>query len=77
LSIDGKGCWRDNVMIERFWRSRKYEEVFLHAYDGASSAKAEIGKYINFYNNDRPHSTLEGRTPNAVYSNLTITPQAA
>jgi len=77
LSMDGKGCWRDNVMIERFWRSLKYEEVSLHAYDGASSAKAGIGKYINFSNNDRPHSTLDGRTPNAVYSNLTLTPQAA
>jgi len=75
--MDGKGCWRDNVMIERFWRSLKNEEVSLHAYDGASSAKAGIGKYINFSNNDRPHSTLDGRTPNAVYSNLTLTPQAA
>jgi transposase InsO family protein len=67
LSMDGKGCGRDNVMIERFWRSLKYEEVYLHAYDGASAAKSCIGKYIHFYNNSRPHSALDGRAPDAVY----------
>ncbi len=67
LSMDGKGCWRDNVFIERFWRSLKYEEVYLHAYDSASAAKASIGKYIEFYNGTRPHSALDGRTPEAAY----------
>jgi putative transposase len=67
LSMDGKGCWRDNVMIERFWRSLKYEEVCLHAYDGVSSAKTGVGKYVDFYNSSRPHSALDGRTPDAVY----------
>jgi putative transposase len=67
LSMDGKGCWRDNVVIERFWKSLKYEEVYLHAYDSASQAKAGIAKYIDFYNSERPHSTLDGQTPDAVY----------
>jgi len=67
LSMDGKGCWRDNVFIERFWRSLKYEEVYLHAYESASQARASIGKYIEFYNSVRPHSALDGRTPDAAY----------
>jgi len=67
LSMDGKGCWRDNVMIERFWRSLKYEEVYLHGYDGVSSAKTGVGKSVDFYNSSRPHSALDGRTPDAVY----------
>ncbi len=67
LSMDGKGCWRDNVFIERFWRSLKYEEVYLHAYDSASQARSGIAKYITFYNSARPHSALDGRTPDAAY----------
>jgi len=67
LSMDGKGCWRDNVMIERFWRSLKYEEVYLHAYDGTSAAKSGIGKYVASYNSSRPLEALDGRTPDAVY----------
>jgi putative transposase len=67
LSMDGKGCWRDNVFIERFWRSLKYEEVYLHAYESASQARAGIGRYIEFYNSMRPHSALDGRTPDAAY----------
>lgn len=67
LSMDGKGCWRDNVFIERFWRSLKYEEVYLRAYESASQARASIGKYIEFYNSTRPHSALDGRTPDAAY----------
>jgi len=67
LSMDGKGCWRDNVMIERFWRSLKYEEVYLHAYESSSAAKSGIGKYIDFYNSSRPHSAFDGQTPDAVY----------
>ncbi len=67
LSMDGKGCWRDNVFIERFWKSLKYEEVYLHAYDSMTIAKASITRYINFYNGFRPHSSLDGRTPDSVY----------
>jgi len=67
LSMDGRGCWRDNVFIERFWRSLKYEDVYLHAYESASQARAAIGKYIAFYNGQRPHSALDGQTPDAAY----------
>jgi len=67
LSMDGKGCWRDNVFIERFWRSIKYEEVYLRAYESVSEAKASIARYIAFYNEQRPHSSLDGRTPDEVY----------
>lgn len=67
LSMDGQGCWRDNIIVERFWRSIKYEEVYLRAYESASEAKLSIGKYVDFYNALRPHSALDGRTPDAVY----------
>lgn len=67
-SMDGKGCWRDNVFVERFWRSIKYEEVYLHAYESIAEAKAGIGRYIEFYNTRRPHSSLLARrTPDEVY----------
>jgi putative transposase len=69
ISMDGKGAWRDNVFIERFWRSIKYEEVYLRAYESPSDAKHFIGRYIAFYNQERPHSSLDGFTPNAVYFN--------
>ena len=69
ISMDGKGAWRDNVFVERFWRSLKYEEVYLRAYESASEAKHFIGRYITFYNSDRPHSSLGGQTPDAVYFN--------
>lgn len=69
LSMDGKGCWRDNVVIERFWRSLKYEEVYLHAYASGSEARASIGRYVAFYNGDRSHTALDGRTPDAAYFN--------
>ena len=67
ISMDGKGCWRDNVFIERLWRSIKYEEVYLHAYESVSQARAGIGRYIEFYNTRRPHSSLQARTPDVVY----------
>ncbi len=67
ISMDGKGCWRDNVFVERLWKSIKYEEVYLHAYDSVSHAKASLAKYIGFYNAGRPHSSLDGRTPDDVY----------
>ena len=69
ISMDGKGAWRDNVFIERFWRSIKYEEIYLHAYTNVPEARAGIGKYINFYNERRPHSSLAGKTPDQAYFN--------
>ena len=67
ISMDGKGCWRDNVFVERLWRSVKYEEVYLNAYASVPEARAGIGRYIGFYNAVRPHSALGGRTPDQVY----------
>lgn len=69
ISMDGKGCWRDNVFIERLWRTVKYEEVYLRAYDTVSQAKASLGRYLDFYNARRPHSRLERMTPDSVYFN--------
>ena len=66
ISMDGRGAWRDNVFVERFWRSLKYEEVYLRAYETASEAKHFIGRYVAFYNADRPHSALDGQTPDDV-----------
>jgi putative transposase len=62
-----KGAWRDNVFVERQWRSVKYEEVYLRAYDTASEARASIGRYLDFYNCRRPHSSLDGSTPDHAY----------
>jgi putative transposase len=67
ISMDGKGAWRDNVFVERLWRSVKYEEVYLRAYDGVSEARASIGRYLDFYNRRRPHSSLDGITPDQAY----------
>jgi putative transposase len=67
LSMDGKGCWRDNVFVERVWRSIKYEEVYLHAYATVNEAKAGIKRYINLYNTQRPHSRLNKQTPDEFY----------
>jgi putative transposase len=69
ISMDGKGAWRDNVFVERLWRSVKYEEVYLRAYDSVSEARASIGRYLNFYNGRRPHSSLDGSTPDQAYFN--------
>ncbi len=77
ISMDGKGAWRDNVFVERFWRSIKYEEVYLRAYESAPEAKHFIGRYITFYNQQRPHSSLDARTPDAVYFNQPIAEDAA
>lgn len=70
ISMDGKGAWRDNVFVERLWKTIKYEEVYLHAYDTVSDARTGIGKYITFYNSKRPHSSLDRKTPDQVYFNL-------
>ena len=67
ISMDGKGAWRDNVFVERFWRSIKYEEVYLRAYESGAEAKHFVGRYVNFYNQHRPHSSLNGQTPDTVY----------
>jgi len=67
ISMDGRGAWRDNVFVERLWRSVKYEEVYLHAYDSVSTARASLGRYLDFYNRKRPHSSLGARTPDRAY----------
>jgi len=67
ISMDGKGAWRDNVFVERLWRSVKYEEVYLKAYDSVGEARASIARYFAFYNERRPHSALDRRTPNEAY----------
>ena len=67
ISMDGKGAWRDNVFVERLWRSIKYEEVYLHAYDSVGEARQSIGRYLEFYNGRRPHSSLDGMTPDQAY----------
>ncbi len=69
ISMDGKGAWRDNVFVERIWRSVKYEEVYLRAYGGVAEARASIGRYLDFYNRKRPHSSLDARTPDHAYFN--------
>ena len=78
ISMDGKGAWRDNVFVERLWRTVKYEEVYLRAYASVSEARASIGRYLGFYNGTRPHSSLGGQTPDQAYLNqLTPIPAAA
>jgi putative transposase len=67
ISMDGKGAWRDNVFVERLWRSVKYEEVYLRAYDTVSDARQSIGRYLDLYNRRRPHSSLDGMTPDQAY----------
>jgi putative transposase len=67
ISMDGKGAWRDNVFVERFWRSVKYEEVYLRAYDDVPEARRSIGRYLEFYNARRPHTALDRRTPDQAY----------
>ena len=76
ISMDGKGRWVDNVFVERLWRSVKYEEVYLHAYEGVAAARAGLGRYFRFYNAERRHQGL-GRTPDAVYADSGSWPKAA
>jgi putative transposase len=67
ISMDGRGSWRDNVFVERLWRTVKYEEVYLRAYDSVAEARGSIGRYLGFYNRKRPHSSLSGQTPDQAY----------
>ena len=67
ISMDGKGRWLDNVFIERLWRSLKQECVYLNAFDSMSDAASQIGRWIAYYNRERPHSSLGGRTPFEAY----------
>ena len=69
ISMDGKGAWRDNVFVERLWRSVKYEEVYLRAYETVGEARHSIGRYLDFYNGRRPHSSLDDMTPDQAYFN--------
>ena len=75
ISMDGKGSWRDNVFVERIWRSVKYEKVYLHAYESVSQARMSISRYLAFYNGKRPHSRLDRQTPDQVY--FQTVPQSA
>ena len=75
ISMDGKGSWRDNVFVERLWRSVKYEEVYLRAYNTVAEARASLGRYFSFYNTRRPHSSLDRQTPDQAY--FTRLPQTA
>lgn len=77
ISMDGKGCWRDNVIIERFWRTVKYEEVYLKAYQTTSEARTQLTQYIRFYNEMRGHRALNGQTPDSVYFNYPFAAKAA
>jgi putative transposase len=67
ISMDGQGCWRDNVFVERLWRSVKYEEVYLHAYETVSDVRTGLARYFQFFNHRRPHAALSRQTPDSVY----------
>jgi putative transposase len=75
ISMDGRGSWRDNIFVERLWRSIKYEEVYLKAYETVSDARASIGRYLTSYNGRRLHSSLDRQTPDHAY--FTRLPQIA
>lgn len=77
ISMDGKGCWRDNVFVERLWKSVKYEEVYLHGYATVSEAKAGLERYFRFYNARRPHTSLDRKTPDQFYFQSLSVPKAA
>ena len=76
ISMDGRGRWIDNVFVERLWRSVKYEEVYLRAYDSVSEARSSIGRYFRFYNAGRKHQSL-GKTPDQAYLGEIMLPEAA
>lgn len=71
-SMGGKGCWRDNVFVECLWRTIKYDEVYLYAYESVSQARARLERFLSFYNTARSHSSLDGRTPAQMYFKLKL-----
>ena len=77
LSMDGQGAWRDNLFVERLWKSVKYEEVYLHAYDSGAEAHQGLARYFAFYNQGRPHTALDGRTPDMVYFGVPLQQKVA
>jgi putative transposase len=77
ISMDGKGRWVDNVFVERLWRSVKYEDIYLRAYETPAQLRAGLGRYFDFYNSRRRHSALDRRTPDAVYFEQAIPELAA
>ena len=77
ISMDGKGAWRDNVFVERLWRTVKYEEVYLRAYDSVSEARISISRYLALYNQGRPHSSLDERTPDEAHFSVQTMARAA
>ncbi len=77
LSMDGKGAWRDNLFVERLWKTVKYEEVYLHAYESPTDAQRHLAAYFAFYNGARPHSALDGRTPDMIYFGMRLQREAA
>ena len=78
ISMDGKDCWRDNVFVERLWKSVKYEGVYLHAYDTVNDAQRGLARYVTLYNQHRPHSSLDDKTPDEFYfENLPALPKTA
>jgi putative transposase len=78
ISMDGRGAWKDYVFVERLWRSMKYEDIYLRAYASVPEARAGIGRYFDFYNTRRPHSSLDRQTPDqACFNALQPIPVAA
>lgn len=67
ISMDGKGCWRDNVFVERLWKSVKYEDIYLYAYETVTAVKQGLGRYFTYYNQKRAHTALDDKTPNEFY----------
>ena len=77
ISMDGKGRWVDNVFVERLWRSVKYEDIYLRAYEMPRALREGLARYFTFYNSRRRHSALARRTPDAVYFGSQISGAAA
>jgi putative transposase len=77
LSMDGRGAWRDNVFMERVWRTLKYEHVYKHVYTSVGEARSQVGEYLGWYNAGRGHSSLQGQTPDEAYARLTPQPHSA